>query len=318
MSVESIQPQVPDKQEVERYLYERRNWGRWGDDDQVGAINLITPQKLLSALSIPNSGRVVTLSRPIPTIPGPGNPNPAQQWWKWREREFGCGWGTDFLAIDYHGLTCTHLDALNHTWDAEGMWNGRVPAEHNHSTGGDWGSVEHWRRGIITRGVILDVPRHRGTPYVTVEQPVHGWELEDVLNERGVTLLPGDAICVYSGRDRWQADHPDKPYSGYVREDGQHECPGLHASCLPFIRDNDVSTVVWDMNDALPDAYDMELPYTVHGAIHAYGVALLDNANLEELAAACVEEGRDEFLFLTVPLYMPGGTGSPVNPIAVL
>ncbi len=72
--------------------------------------------------------------------------------------------------------------------------------------------------------------------------------------------------------------------------------PGLHASCLPFIRDSDAALLVWDMMDLQPNGYD--LPWTVHGAIFAYGVGLLDNALLEPLAAACAEEGRYEFLLL--------------------
>ena len=91
--------------------------------------------------------------------------------------------------------------------------------------------------------------------------------------------------------------------------------PGLHVSCLPFLRDHDVSVLVWDMLDHLPIGYD--IPWAVHAALFAYGVALLDNALLEPLARACVEEGRDEFMLVIAPLYVVGGTGSPANPLAV-
>ena len=141
-----------------------------------------------------------------------------------------------------------------------------------------------------------------------LDTPVHGWELEEIATAQGVELEPGDAVCVYSGREKFAAAN------GGVWTRGA-ERPGLHASCLPFIRDNDISLLVWDMMDAAPNEYNV--PWTVHGAIFAYGVALVDNSLLEPLANACAEEGRYEFMLTINPLLVVGGTGSPANPIAV-
>ncbi len=127
-------------------------------------------------------------------------------------------------------------------------------------------------------------------------------------------LQPGDAVAVYCGRDQWQAANPETPY-GRPFGGGPNVRPGLHVSCLPFLRDHDVSLLVWDMLDHLPIGYD--IPWAVHAALFAYGVALLDNALLEPLAQACVEEGRDEFMLVIAPLRVVGGTGSPANPLAV-
>ena len=96
---------------------------------------------------------------------------------------------------------------------------------------------------------------------------------------------------------------------------GDASRPGLHASCLKFVRDTDISILGWDMMDAVPNEYD--LPWAVHGVIFAYGVALLDNSLLEPLAKVCAEEGRYEFMLTVNPLFVTGGTGSPANPIAV-
>jgi kynurenine formamidase len=194
------------------------------------------------------------------------------------------------------------------------MWNGRDPKKEITFEGATFGSVEHWADGIITRGVMLDVPRHRGQPFVTQDSPVHGWELEDILSKRGLRLEPGDAVCVCSGREAWQAANPDVPY-GRPFGGGPNVRPGLHASCLPFLRDHDVSVLVWDMIDHTPFGYD--IPWAVHGAIFAYGVALLDNALLEPLARVCQEESRDEFMLVISPIPVKGGTGSPANPLAV-
>lgn len=304
---------LPTDKEVKDYIRARRNWGRWGADDQRGAINLITPAKRVAATRVVKSGRSVSLSRPFPKEPGINNTFPAQHWMKTHPRGNG-GFAADFYGIYYHGIASTHIDALCHTWDSEAMWNGRDPRAEITFDGARFGSIEHWSDGIVTRGVMLDVPRHRGVPSVTQETPIHGWELEDILSRRGIRLEPGDAVCVYAGREAWQAQRPDTPY-GRPFGPGPQERPGLHVSCLPFLRDHDVSVLVWDMLDHLPIGYD--IPWAVHAALFAYGVALLDNALLEPLAQACAEEGRDEFMLVIAPLKVVGGTGSPANPLAV-
>ena len=300
---------LPTEQEVKDYIRgARRNWGRWGKDDQKGALNLVTPARRAAAARLVKSGRSVSLSRPFPTAPGPNNSLPAHHYMKTVPR-------ADYYGIFYHGVASTHIDALCHTWDDEAMWNGRNPKKEITFEGATFGSIEHWSEGIITRAVMLDVPRHRGVPCVTEDTPVHGWELDDILARRKLTLEPGDAVCVYSGREAWQAQDPERPYSKPFVPGATLTRPGLHVSCLPFLRDHDVSVLVWDMLDHLPIGYD--IPWAVHACLFAYGVALLDNALLEPLAHACVEEQRDEFMLVIAPLRVIGGTGSPANPLAV-
>jgi kynurenine formamidase len=298
----------PTRDEVLSYLHDRRNWGRWGADDQKGAINLITAEKRVAAAGLVRTGRVVSLSRDFPKTPGPGNPQPAQHFVQTFGQRGTPGAAVDYYGISYHGYQTTHVDALCHVWDEEGMWNGRDPYGEVGGFGTRWGGIEQWREGIVTRGVLLDVPRARGEPYVTLERPVHGWELEDVAAAQGIALQPGDALLVYSGRERWHADHQDANlYAG--------QRPGLHASCLPFFRDNDIALLGWDMMDASPNDYGVR--WTTHGALFAYGVALLDNCLLQPLAEACAAEGRYEFMLTVAPLPVVGGTGSPANPLAM-
>ena len=118
-------------------------------------------------------------------------------------------------------------------------------------------------------------------------------------------LDPGDAVMVYSGREAYAADNDGVWGGGSSR-------PGLHTSCLPFVRDCDMSILGWDMMDASPNGYD--IPWSVHGVIFAYGVALLANSLLQPLAEACAEEGRYEFMLTINPLRVIGGTGSPLSP----
>ena len=104
----------------------------------------------------------------------------------------------DYYGVFYYGTSNTHIDALCHVWDENGMWDGR---DHNDVIGftrANYGTVDQWSDGILTRGVLLDVPKHRGRPYVTADEPVHGWELEDIAKARGVAIESGDAVFVYS------------------------------------------------------------------------------------------------------------------------
>ena len=303
----AMERDLPSRDDVLGYLNQRRNWGRWGDDDQRGTINLITPEKRVAATRLVRSGRSVSLAREFPKTPGPNNPNPAQHFMQWRETDDG-GVATDYYGISYHGYATTHIDALCHMWGWDGMWGGRDAREELATQGSRWGTIDHWHEGIITRGVLLDVPRFRGEPSVTLDKPVHGWELDEIARAEGVALEPGDAIAVFCGRAAFEASIPPGADQRAIR-------PGLHASCLPFLRDHDVAVLVWDMLDAVPNDYG--LYRTVHYAIWAYGIGLLDNALLEPLSAACAEEGRYEFMITIAPLRVVGGTGSPVNPIAL-
>lgn len=274
---------------------DRRNWGRWGDDDQVGAVNLITAEKRAAAAGLVRTGRTVSLSRVF---------EPPQHFMTKSSLGAG-GYVMDYLGFIYHGATVTHIDALCHIWDDDGMWQGRDPDVEITTQGAHFGDITHWNRGVITKGVLIDVPRHRGEPHVTADRPVRGAEIEAIAAAQGVTVEPGDALLVHSG------------WASYMQsgEDGGGGRPGLHPSCAEFIRDHDVALLGWDLMDARMGAAG--LPWPVHGVLFNFGVALLDNARLEPIAAACAEEGRHEFMFMLLPLNVARGTGSPANPIAM-
>lgn len=293
--------------EAQEYLKTRSNWGRWGDDDELGTLNLVTPEKRLEALAGVRAGRTVSLSRPVPTTPAPNNPTPAMHWMRKLARPHGVSGVVDFVGMSYHGQSATHLDALCHTWDADGLWNGKSP-DLVAADGTRWGGVSPWAAGIVTRGVLLDVPGFRGRPFVDRESPVTDAELEEIAHAQGVEVRPGDALCVYSGREAHDQASPH-PWGtpGVPR-------PGLHASCLRFVREHDVALLVWDMAD---EERGPECPWGMHSALFAFGLPLLDNALLAPLAAACRQEGRYEFALVVAPLVVHGGTGSLVNPLAL-
>ena len=149
--------QVPTKAEVMSYLRDDRNWGRWGDKGSAGAINLITPEKRIAAAKLVQNGRTVSLSRPLPVTPPAENPRPAQHYMTVMDRPPG-GAAMDFYGVFYHGTATTHIDALCHVWDDGGMWDGKTPDEILGFSGATYGTVDEWSDGILTRGVLLDVP----------------------------------------------------------------------------------------------------------------------------------------------------------------
>lgn len=314
---ESTVSWVPTQEELERFLDERPNQGRWGVDDQRGALNLITPEVVTRAAGLVRTGQTLSLSRPLPVSPARNNPRPAQHFMKqWiRERDPRAGSVTDHFGLTYHGQAYTHLDALCHQWDRSGMWNGRDAAENITPDGVLWGGVEQWRDGIVGRGVLLDVAAYRGVPYVTADRPVHGDELRAIAEAQGVELQPGDILCVHCGREEYDRTEPLPWGTKKGHAEFDDERPGLHASCLWFFREVDAAALAWDMLDHKP--YGYEVPFTVHASIFTLGMALIDNAMLEDVAQRCHETERFEFLFTLAPLVMNGATGSPVNPLAV-
>jgi len=161
----------------------------------------------------------------------------------------------------------------------------------------------------VTRGVLIDVPRFRGELFVEARSPVYYSELEEICRADKIDVTPGDALVVYCGREAWSREKGEPWGLDRVSR------PGMHVSCLKFVRDKDVAILVLDMMES-PNGLD--LPRSVHSAIPSFGLALLDNALLEPLAEACREEQRTEFMFMAAPLRVEGGTGSPVNPLAIL
>jgi kynurenine formamidase len=242
---------------------------------------------------------MISMSRPLPVTPNGDNPRPAQHYMYKEDRPYNGGAAFDYQGVFYHGTSTTHIDALCHVWNKDGMWEGKNPEEIIQFNGASFGTIDEWKDGILTRGVLLDVPKFRNTDYVTIESPVHGWELEDIAASQNITIKPGDAVFVYSGREKYAKNNEGI----WLGNKGMTSArPGLHASCLPFIKDNDISILGWDMMDASPNEY--EVPWTVH-------------ALLEPLSKVCREENKYEFMVTINPLYVVGGTGSPANPIAI-
>jgi kynurenine formamidase len=282
------------------------NWGRWGEDDQLGALNLITPQVTAAAAATVRTGRTVSCARPLDTVSSADNPAPVAHHMTGTATE---GMGADYFAIASHGFATSHIDALCHIFHEGRLYNG-YPAEAVTAHGATKLGIHRLHDGIVTRGVLLDIPTLRGVDALEPGEPVFPEDLEAAEARAGLTVRAGDALLVRTGRWRWRAAHG--------AWDAGQLAAGLDASCLAWLRERDVATLGSDgVSDVLPSRVEgVGMPiHTV--VIVAMGVHLLDNLDLDAVAEACGEASRWEFLLTVAPLVLRRGTASPVNPIAV-
>jgi kynurenine formamidase len=293
----------PPPTRVEGYFKELHNWGRWGDGDQLGTVNLITPAKRARAQALVRTGRTVSLARDI-------GPQPALMYHVTfpvnRERADAV---LDRFDLVYHGYTITHIDALCHVAFDGQLYNGRPFQESLSPAGATWCPIDPLFDGITSRGVLLDVAAARKEGHVTVSNPITPRELDATAARAGVKVEPGDVVVVRGGQEAFQRAHPD-----WVPRVSPH--PGLHISCLEWFRENDIAAIAWDMMDERPSGY-RGFGFGTHLAIPFLGLALVDNTYPERLARACEEEGRYEFLFTATPIRLVGSTGAPAHPLAI-
>jgi kynurenine formamidase len=290
----------PTQAEVDGYFDKLNNWGRWGEADQVGTLNLITPEKRQAALKLAQRGRPISLARDIVA-----NPNLDYQM-LYPDHRTGCDVAWDYFGMVFHGTTFTHIDALCHVAYEGKLYNRHSFDASLSAAGADWGCIDPWFDGITTRGVLLDVASARPEGYVTVGHPTTPADLDAAAERAGVAVEPGDVVVIRSGRAGYEA----------VESYSSGDRPGLHIACLEWLRQYDVAAIAWDMHDERPVGYG-KLQFGVHLAIPILGLCLIDNTYPERLLEACREEGRYEFLFTATPLRLVGGTGCPVNPLAI-
>lgn len=282
------------------------NWGRWGPDDQLGALNLITPEITAAAAATVRAGRTVSCARPLNTEPAPDNPVPVAHHMIGTATE---GWGADYVALAPHGFATSHIDALCHIFVDGRLYNGYDTGTVT-AHGATRLGIHHLHHGIVTRGVLLDIPAVRGVAALEPGEPIFPEDLEAAEARGGIRARAGDALLIRTGRWTWRDAHGPWDFAS--------RAAGLDAACLAWLRARDVATLGSDgVSDVLPSRVDgVGMP--IHEiAIVAMGLHLMDNLDLDGLAAACAAEGRSEFLFVVAPLVLRRGTASPVNPIAV-
>jgi kynurenine formamidase len=214
----------------------------------------------------------------------------------------------DWVGLDVHGLTTTHVDALSHMFVRGEMFGGR-PAAAVRSDGARANTVMAMANGVVGRGVLLDIPRALGIDFLDHGHAVTVSDLATAEQSQGVRVGAGDILLVLWGRDA--RTRAKKTFDGFS---------GLHPECLPWLQEREVAVLGSDgISDPMPFLDIPDWPFPVHQiGITAMGVHHIDNMALGGLAGACAAARRWEFLFTMAPLRIPKGTGCPVNPIAIL
>jgi kynurenine formamidase len=309
----AAQPRDPvDVPTVERWMKELSNWGRWGKDDRLGAINLITPEKRKAAARLVVDGVSVSLAHDVLETESPDNPAPFEHTMTATGGpENPAPYAMDRYAVTYHGFAQTHVDALCHVFHDGKMYNG-VDRATATTEGCKELDVTTMRDGVLTRGVLVDIAWLKGVDWLEPGTAIYPEDLEAWEKKSGIKVGPGDALLLRTGRwARREAKGAWGPMEGAA---------GLHVSCAPWLKERDVAILGSDAgSDVVPSgvtgAAGIYLP--IHElAIVALGVPIIDNADLERASQEAQKRGRWEFLFTLAPLRVEGGTGSPANPIA--
>jgi kynurenine formamidase len=216
------------------------------------------------------------------------------------------------LSVAYHGYRHTHLDAFAHRFFDGKMWNGFSRDEVTAEAGARKGSIYAVRNGIFTRGVLVDMPRLKGVPYLEPGTRIYVDDLEAWEKKAGVKIGPGDAVFVRTGR--WTRRAQLGPWNA------AREAAGLDAFVIPWLRQRDVAVLGSETaQDAVPPPEGAEVTVLpLHDfSLIMLGVHLFDNMNLDGVAEAAATRKRWEFLFTAAPLPVPNGVGSVINPVAV-
>jgi kynurenine formamidase len=304
---------------LEQLYEDLKNWGRWGADDELGALNYVRAEHRVAAASLVEIGTTISLSRAMSPTLTRENPYPVQHHMLLAgDARDGTGIpgyeaSRDYLGTRVHALGVTHIDALCHIFVRNQMYNG-VPGTEVRSDGARRNSVGALSGGIVGRGVLLDAAAARGMAYLTSDATVGVADLEAAEARQDVRAGEGDLLLVSTGRDAL------RDAEGGVLDPDVHGMTGLDPACLPWMHERRVALLGCDgISDPLPGLAVPEWPFPIHQiGISAMGLHLIDNMALDALARQCQSIGRWSFLLVISPLRVDGGTGCPVNPLAVL
>lgn len=290
--------------EFSRWQRELSNWGRWGKDDQAGALNLITPAKRREAAALVKDGVTVSLAVDVNEARSADNPTPYER----VVTTAGPPYAMDRLAVTYHGGAHTHMDALSHRLFDGRIYNGFAATEVTIEDGAKKDSIYTAHAGILTRGVLMDIPALKGVPYLEPGTRVFVEDLEAWERKAGVRVSAGDALFIRTGR--WVR----RARTGAT---ASSDTSGLDASVIPWLKRRDVAVIASEFAlDARPSSDGLGL--AVHDFALAYlGIHVIDNCDLTALAEAAGARKRWAFQFIAAPLPIRTGTGSPINPLAV-
>lgn len=291
--------------QVDGFMTALSNWGRWGKEDGIGTLNLLTPARRLEALKAAREGVSISLAHSIEKDRAADNPRPLSQ----QMTIDALGHAMETYSFWYHGSVITHIDSLCHYAHQGKIYNGFDRSRIRQGPGCPDNGVERMKHGIVTRGVLVDIPRLRGVDYLEPGTPIYPSDLEAWEKFANLTIGPGDAVFLRTGR--WARRAKEGAW------DVASNAAGFHASVLPWLKQRDVALLG---NDAVTDVQPSGVagsPRPVHQvAIVAMGLPLVDVLDLEEAGREAAARRRWTFLLTASAVPVIGGTGFPINPIA--
>ena len=295
-----------NRQDFEQWMTELSNWGRWGKDDQLGALNLVTPAKRKLALALVHEGVSVSLARDVEKEKAADNGSPFQHLMDRAGTNNSGFFAADTYKVSYHGMAHTHLDSLCHMFHHGKMYNGFSQTNIT-SEGAQKLSIQNLKDGILTRGVLIDVPLLKGVAFLEPGTPIYPEDLDAWEKKAGIKVGAGDVVLIRTGR--WARRARTGPWGD--------KFAGLHGSCARWLKQRDVAVIGSDAaSDVIPSGVE-DVSQPIHQlSLVALGTWILDNCDLEAVSIAARQRQRWEFMIFVAPLAVPGGTGSPVNPIA--
>ncbi len=312
-----------DAQTVREWGKRYSNWGRWGADDQIGALNLITRQRVLAACALPRTGRVISCALPFdqhgPQTGFAGRHNPIHV--MLADGGDALSGAQDFIPGGFRyaddavtmPLQCgTQWDALGHVFYDGKMYNDRDISLVT-SGGAMQNGIEHIKHGVVGRGVLLDIPRARQLPWLEDGTPILPDELDRCAESVGVTIESGDIVLVRTGMMTRCLEQ--KSWKGYCGG----PAPGLSIHCARWLFEREVAAVATDtwgievLPNETPDCFQPLHMISLRNS----GVCFGEIFFLDDLAEACAEDGSCAFLFTAPPLPITGAVGSPINPLAI-
>jgi kynurenine formamidase len=303
-SVKAQSHQIVTKEAVDKWMSQLSNWGRWGKDDQLGTVNLITASKRKEALSLAKEGVSFSLARDEEFEKAADDPSPFEL----KMRLSGQN-AADSISVSYHGFAHTHMDALCHFFYQGKAYND-FPYTAMTEKGAPKNSVINFKGGILTRGVLMDIPRLKGVDYLAPGTHIYPEDLDAWEKKAHVKVGSGDVIFIRTGK--WGLR--DKEGAWDVRTRG---LAGLDATTLPWLKSRDVAMVGSDgAMDVLPSGVEGVVQPIHLVVLVAMGTPIFDNCDLELISRETNRRQKWDFLITASPIAIPGGTGSPLNPIA--
>jgi kynurenine formamidase len=293
--------------DVDRWMNELSNWGRWGKDDQIGAVHLITPAKRKQAASLVREGYSVSLAHNAETEKTADNPSPFVHKMLATGSHPDGQFVLDEYSVAYHGYAHTHMDALCHM-----AWHGKMYNNFPQTDVTDQGAKElpitGYKNGIFTRGILIDVPRLKNASFLEPGTAIYPEDLDAWEKKAGLKVGSGDVVFIRTGR--WARRAAKGPWN-------PDHIAGLYASCAKWLKDRDVAIVGSDgATDVMPSGVPGVVQPMHQLLLIAMGTPIFDNCDLEAVSEAAAQRNRWEFLLTAAPIPVNGGTGSPLNPIA--